>query len=278
MAATAATGGRGKGGSLVRRKRPRNRLPLAYRFAAGLLRPLMMLLTRHEWRGAENLPETGGFVVSPNHLSYIDPIAFAHFLYDNGHPPYFLAKEGVFRIPLVGRLLRAADQIPVYRGTSQAVEAFRAAVVAIEAGKCVPIFPEGTLTRDPDLWPMTGRTGAARVALTTQCPVVPVAQWGPQEVLEPYGKRPRFFPRKTMHVWAGPAVDLSDLYGQPLDRATLREATDRIMDAITGLLEQIRGEQAPAQRFDVRSSGLPETGNPRRARREPPAGAAGGQG
>ena len=260
----------------MRRIRPRTRLPLAYRFAAGLLRPLMMLLTRHDWRGAENLPAAGGFVVSPNHISYADPLAFAHFLYDNGHPPYFLAKEGVFRIPLIGRILRGADQIPVYRGTSQAVEAFRAAVVAIGDGKCVPIFPEGTLTRDPDLWPMTGRTGAARVALTTQCPVIPVAQWGPQELLAPYGRRPHLFPRKTMHVWAGPAVDLSDLYGRPLDRATLQEATDRIVAAITEQLELIRGEKAPARRFDPRTAGVPETGNPRRAGRKPHTDTTGG--
>ena len=236
----------------------------------------MLLITRRDWRGAEHLPATGGFVVSPNHISYADPLAFAHFLYDNGHPPYFLAKESVFRIPVIGRILRGADQIPVYRGTSQAVEAFRAAVAAVGEGKCVPIFPEGTLTRDPGLWPMTGRTGAARVALTTRCPVIPVAQWGPQDLLAPYGKRPHLFPRRTMHVWAGPAVDLSDLYAQPIDRATLQEATDRIVTAITGLLEQIRGEKAPVRRFDPRIAGVAQTGNPRRARPKPPTGTTGG--
>ena len=236
----------------------------------------MLLITRRDWRGAEHLPPTGGFVVSPNHISYADPLAFAHFLYDNGHPPYFLAKESVFRIPVIGRILRGADQIPVYRGTSQAVEAFRAAVAAVGEGKCVPIFPEGTLTRDPGLWPMTGRTGAARVALTTRCPVIPVAQWGPQDLLAPYGKRPHLFPRRTMHVWAGPAVDLSDLYAQPIDRATLQEATDRIVTAITGLLEQIRGEKAPVRRFDPRIAGVAQTGNPRRARPKPPTGTTGG--
>lgn len=64
-----------------------------------------------------------------------------------------------------------------------------------------------------------------------------------------------------MHVLAGPPVDLSDLYGRPMDVATLREATDRIMAAITGLLEELRGEQAPAVRFDPKAAGIPETGN-----------------
>lgn len=239
-------------------------LPFAYRFTVAILRPLLMLLTKRDWRGVEHLPTTGGFVAAPNHLSYFDPLAFAHFLVDNDHPPYFLGKEAVFRVPVVGAILRGAQQIPVYRNTGQAADAFRAAVDAVESGKCVAVYPEGTLTRDPDLWPMVGKTGAARIALSTKCPVIPVAQWGPQDVLEPYGKRPRLLPRRTMHLRAGPPVDLTDLYDQPVTGALLREATDRIMAAITAELETIRGEQAPAERFDSRKHGLPETGKFRR--------------
>ncbi len=227
-----------------------------------LVRPMMMLLTRRAWSGAENFPTSGGFVVCPNHLSHVDVFAFAHFLYDNGHPPFFLAKSEVFRIPIIGRLVTAAQQIEVQRGTSHAAEAFSAAVAAIEDGKCVPIFPEGTLTRDPLMWPMTAKTGAARMALTTRCPVIPVAQWGPQEIQRPYAKELRVFPRKTMRMIAGPPVDLSDLYDRPLVAATLHEATDRILDAITRQLETIRGEKAPATRFDSRTAGIAEIGNP----------------
>src|SRR5450759_2243203 len=141
-------------GASVRRTRPDRRLPRSYRGIATFLRALLMLVTRRDWRGAENFPSSGGFVVCPNHISYVDPFAFAHFLYDNGHPPFFLGKSGFFEIPIIGRLVVAAQQIPVARGTSHAAEAFAAAVVAVESGKCVPIFPEGTLTRDPQIWPM----------------------------------------------------------------------------------------------------------------------------
>jgi hypothetical protein len=75
-------------------------------------------------------------------------------------------------------------------------------------------------------------------------------------------------PRKTMRVTAGPPVDLSDLYDKPLTGALLREATDRIMAAVTHELETIRGGQAPADRFDARKHGLPETGNFRRNKGE----------
>jgi len=233
-------------------------------------------VTRHDWSGADNFPASGGFVVCPNHISYVDVFAFSHFLYDNGHPPFFLAKTEVFRIPVIGRLLTAAQQIEVQRGTSHAAEAFSHAVAALEDGKCVPIFPEGTLTRDPAMWPMTAKTGAARVALTTRCPVIPVAQWGPQEILAPYAKGLHLFPRKTMRMIAGPPVDLSDLYERPLSAAILREATDRILDAITRQLETIRGEKAPATRFDSRVAGVPEIGNPQKRRRGRTAGPTNG--
>ena len=239
----------------------RHPLPFAYRLAVAIVRPLMLLLTKRDWRGWEHFPASGGFVVAPNHVSHVDPLAFAHYLYDSGHPPFFLGKEAVFRVPVVGAILRGAQQIPVYRNTGRAADAFRAAVGAVESGKCVGVYPEGTLTRDPGLWPMVGKTGAARIALTTRCPVIPVAQWGPQEILAPYSKRPHLLPRKTMHVLAGPPVDLSDLHDHPLDAAVLREATARIMAAITALLVELRGEPAPAERFDSRKHGLPETGN-----------------
>ena len=239
-------------------------LPWAYRVAALLVRPWLMILTKRDWRGAEHLPREGGFVVSPNHISYADPLPFAHYMFDNGRAAYFLAKESVFRVRGVGWVLRKAGQIPVHRNSVAAADAFRSAVDGVRAGKVVAIFPEGTITRDPDLWPMRGKTGAARVALETRCPLIPVAQWGAPEILSPYGHRPSLFPRKTIRVLAGPPVDLDDLYGQPIDTRVLREATDRLMDRITELLEQVRGETRPSERFDPRAHGVPEIGDPLR--------------
>jgi 1-acyl-sn-glycerol-3-phosphate acyltransferase len=233
----------------------------------GVLRPPLRLLTRRDWRGGEHVPRTGGCVIAVNHVSEFDPLSVAHFVYDNGRLPHFLGKAEVFDVPLLGRLLRSAGQIPVYRESADASQAFSAAVEAVRAGECVGIYPEATLTRDPDLWPMVGKTGAARVALETGAPVVPIAQWGPQQLLGPYAKRPTLFPRATMHVWAGPPVDLAEFQGRPIDGPLLRQVTERIMAAITELLEDIRGEQAPDVRFDLRGTELPRTGNPRGPRR-----------
>ena len=242
----------------------------AMRFIVVVVRRPMLLLTKQDWRGTENLPRIGGCVVAVNHVSEFDVLALAHFLYESGRVPRFLGKAEVFKVPIVGAILTSAGQIPVSRESEDAARAFSAAAAAVEAGECVVVYPEGTLSRDPDLWPMVGKSGAARIALTTGCPVVPCAQWGPQEVLAPYGRRPRLFPRKTMRIRAGAPVDLSDLSGNEITAELLATATARIMAAITRVLEEIRGEPAPAERFDPRAAGVAVIGNPHRHREDVP--------
>lgn len=245
----------------------RKPLGFAYLLTVHSIRPLLVILTRRDWRGAEHLPTTGGFIVAPNHLSHVDPLTFAHFLYNSGRPPRFLAKSALFTIPVVGWVVHNAGQIPVHRESRNAAEAFSGAVAAVDAGECVVIYPEGTLTRDPALWPMVGKTGAARVALATGCPVIPVAQWGPQQMLPPYSRRPRLLRRTRVQVTAGPPVDLDDLRGLPITPEVLRRATERILARITTMLAELRGEPAPAQLFDPRAEGIARIGRPRPAAR-----------
>ena len=221
-----------------------------------------MALTKRRWSGGENLVRDRGCVVVANHLSYADPLVVAHYLNDNGIAPSFLGKVEVFNIPVIGKILRSARQIPVYRETGQAADAYRAAVAAVEQGRCIVIYPEDTLTRDPDLWPMRGKTGAARVALETRCPVIPVAMWGPQELMMPYGRSVRLFPRKTMRIDVGSPVDLGDLYDAPDQRAAALEATDRIMAALTRQVAALRGQEAPPERYDPAAHGKTEFGRP----------------
>ncbi|GAA1977067.1 lysophospholipid acyltransferase family protein [Catenulispora subtropica] len=233
---------------------PRKQGP-AFRFIAVVMVPLLRLLMKRDWRGGENIPKTGGVVIAANHLSHVDALAFGHFVYGNGRIPRFLAKSGVFKNKFVGSVLRAAQQIPVYRDTADAANALRDAIAAVEAGEAVTVYPEGTITRDPGLWPMAAKSGAARIALTTGCPVIPVAQWGPQEILAYTERRPHLLPRKRMVILAGPPVDLDDLRALPTTPETVKAATDRIMDAITELLAKLRGEEPPAVRF------VPENGD-----------------
>ena len=236
------------------------RLGWGYRATVLTVLPLLRVLLRRDWRGGEHLPRSGGVVAVTVHASNLDPMTFAHFVHGHGRVMRFLAKSSLFRAPFLGALLRSAEQIPVHRGTDDALQAFTAAVGAVRAGQLVAVFPEGTLTRDPDLWPMRGKTGAARIALATGAPVVPIGQWGAHQVLPRYTKRLRLFPRKTVHVWAGPPVDLDDLRARTVDADVLREATDRIMAALVAIVAEQRGQAPPATLFDPRAAGLPETG------------------
>ncbi len=231
------------------------KIPAGFRVAAGLVKPALTLSTRRVWSGGEHLPQDQGFIAVSNHVTYADPFTVAHYLYDHGFAPHFLAKASLFKIPVAGKFLASLDHVPVHRGSAQAREAVEAAVKLLERGDSIAVFPEGTLTRDPELWPMLARTGAARMALTHDVPVIPVAQWGAHELLPPYSKRPSLFPRKTVTVKAGPAVDLEDFRGRPLDIEVLRAATDRIMATLTSMLEEIRGEKAPAKPWDMRREG-----------------------
>ncbi|WP_226913328.1 lysophospholipid acyltransferase family protein [Gephyromycinifex aptenodytis] len=234
-----------------RAARPGAEQTWAYRSGIGTVQAIMSLLTAQDWQGLEHLPAPGtGAVICANHISYADPFAVAHMLHAAGHHPFFLAKNSLFTIPVIGAWIAASGQVPVYRGTSRAADAYRDAVATVQSGKTVVVMPESTFTEDPDLWPMRGKTGAARIAMATDRPIIPMAQWGPHELMAPDSYLLRPFPRKCMRMRVGGPVPLEDLRGHPIDRALLSEATARIMDAITAELEVLRGEPAPAERFD----------------------------
>jgi 1-acyl-sn-glycerol-3-phosphate acyltransferase len=236
---------------------------LSFAFAAGIIKPVMLAVTKRDWRGVEHFPAVGGCIVVPNHVSELDPLVIAHYIFDHARRrPRFLGKAEVFKVPVLGRILKAAGQIPVYRRSADASHAFQAAVDAARGGEAIIVYAEGTISRDPDLWPMVGKTGAARIALETGSPVIPVAHWGAQEILAPYARRPHLFPRKTVHVAAGPAVNLSAFENQPITPAVLKAATAAIMTDVVKVLEEIRGERAPIERFDPRKQGVSELGNP----------------
>jgi 1-acyl-sn-glycerol-3-phosphate acyltransferase len=137
----------------------------------------------------------------------------------------------------------------VYRDSADAQQSLRAGTEALRNGKVVIIYPDGTITRDPDGWPMQPRTGVARLALSVDVPVVPAVHWGTREVLDKYHRRFRPLPRKPITVRCGEPVDLSAYRGRPIDAPLLREVADLIMDRVRALLAEVRGEPAPEEFF-----------------------------
>jgi 1-acyl-sn-glycerol-3-phosphate acyltransferase len=223
--------------------------------------PLIRLISKKDWKGRENIPQTGAFIATCNHLSYLDALVFADFLFHSGRAPRFLGKASVFKIPVIGRIILAGGHLPIERETSSAHHAIDDARGLLESGHALGLYPEGTLTRDLDSWPMVAKTGIARLALQTGVPVIPVAQWGSQEVIPTYGKKIKLFPRSKIIFRAGAPVDLSQWAGKGDDPEALIAATAKVMREITNLLEGIRGEKRPQVIFDPRTSDLPRTGN-----------------
>ena len=226
--------------------------PAMRRASKIILWPLIQVGMKHDWHGQQNIrniPADQGLILAINHLSYADIFADSLFAYEAGRYPVFLAKSSLFDIKVLGTIIRKLGQLPVYRGQADAALVLKDAEQGIKNGACVIFYPEATVTRDPDQWPMVAKTGAARLALATGAPVIPVAHWGAQKIL-PYGSfKPHLVPRTTVQVTAGPPVDLSEFEGQPLTTPVLRAATEKIMKAITDLLAGIRAETPPAEPY-----------------------------
>ena len=232
-----------------------------FRVLAGLVLPFMYSVARFRIHDAQKVPASGAFVLAPNHYSEIDPVVIGIALWRIGRMPHYLAKSALFRYPVLGYFLRHTGQVPVERsGTTRSSDPLIAARKIVDDGSGVIIYPEGSLTRDPDLWPMRGKSGAVRMALTAGIPIIPVAHWGTQKLMPRYAKRLNVFPRKTIDIRFGDPVDLSEFRDRPLDSATVTAATAAVMAAITGLLEELRGETAPAVRWDPSKNNQRETG------------------
>ena len=222
-----------------------------WRITAGLAMPLMSLISRITVRGKENIPATGGFILAPCHFSAIDPVVMGVALWEAGRTPRFMAKESLFRVPVLGSILRGLGQIPVDRsGQQRALGPMKAARSLAKTGGGIIVYPEGSLTRDPDLWPMRGKTGAVRMALDLGIPLIPAAHWGTQILMPRYSGRLKFFPPTPVTVLIGKPIDLSAFRDKVLDQKMLTAATEILMSAIADLQGQLRGERPPTKRWD----------------------------
>jgi 1-acyl-sn-glycerol-3-phosphate acyltransferase len=208
---------------------------------AAVFYPFTWVVMRRRVRGMEQLPQEGGALLVLNHPSYIDPAVDAVLVHRQGRVPRFFTKHTLWNIPLLGRVLDGAGQIPVFRGTSKAGDSLRAAHAALADGKVVVIYPEGTLTADPDGWPNDSRTGVARLALANDVPVIPAARWGTREIFDSRRRRFRPFPRKTVTMVVGEPLDLSAYKERDVNAQLLREVTEVIMGRVRDLLKEIRG-------------------------------------
>jgi 1-acyl-sn-glycerol-3-phosphate acyltransferase len=223
----------------------RGRIGFWMRLVEVLVRPAMAVMTRRRWIGQHHIPASGPAILVVNHISHADPFPVGLFVFDRPRTMRFLGKASLWKLPVAGLIVRRIGQIPVYRHSTRARDALDAAIKAVQQGKCIIIYPEGTCTRDPELWPMQGKTGAARLALATGAPVIPIANWGAHRIHHPHTKKWRPTFRTPVTVAAGPPIDLSAFAGAEPDPQVLSEMTDLIMRRLRDDVAAIRGEPAP---------------------------------
>lgn len=203
-------------------------------------------VSKLRYRNIERLPQDGPVIIVTNHVSHLDPFLVAKFVLDAARTPRFLAKESIFDVPVVGWMMRKMHQIPVRRGTTDARQSLAAAVTVLEHGGAIVMHPEGTVTRDPDGWPMIGKTGAARLAsLAPDVPVIPLAQWGVQEQVDLYKKKVKLIPRPRHVISVGEPIDLSAFRDREPTATVLHEMTDVIMRRLRTDVAALRGLPAP---------------------------------
>ncbi len=243
--------------------KPKSEKTALWRFLAGIVIPLLNILGRYEIVGSGRIPKTGAFILAPNHVTNIDPLVSAYVLWRSERVPRFLAKASLFKVPVLGAILRATGQIPVERaGVQREGDPLNAASRLVDEGLAVIIYPEGTLTRDPDEWPMRGKFGAVRLALEHDIEIIPVGIWGAQQILPRYSKWISLFPRKDVRVLIGEPINLSAWKDAPRTPATYAAATNAVMNAITVLVSKLRDEPAPEVRWDPAEHGQTEFGKP----------------
>jgi 1-acyl-sn-glycerol-3-phosphate acyltransferase len=213
-----------------------------YTLAHLVVPPVIRFWVRLDCEGLLHVPPQGPVIIAANHLSYFDPLCLGVFVDAAGRQVRFLAKSELFEKRLLGWVLRAAGQIPVYRETRDASKALADAVAAMRDGAAVVIYPEGTTTRNPDYSPMQAKSGVARLAALTDAPVVPVGIWGAQ-LLFTRGKIGPFRRGIRVVLRAGPPLHLGLTPDASLEE--LNAARDRVMEAIVKLVDEAKEGWSP---------------------------------
>lgn len=254
----------------------RERPPLFMRVVAPLAVGAMRCVQDVRISGAERIPEFGPVLVVSNHTCHLDALSVCMALYRRGRAPVTAGRADLFTAPVLGWALRRLGQIPVYRSDVDHVPAdggspassLRTMSDALAAGRALVVFPESTFTRDPDGWPMRGKTGSARLALAhPDAVVLPVAHWGNERLIHPWtgdiGWRRMGRRRTRLDVRIGEPLDLSDYAGREVTHELLTEMTEAIMAAITKELVELRPADVAAgrgpreRRWDRRVDGDP---------------------
>ena len=173
---------------MTRNREPLVSLALYHAFKWSLVSPLLHTYFRGKIYGAENVPQTGPVIIVSNHASYFDPPIVSSCV---RRPVAYMAKEELFKVPVLAQAIKLYGAYPVSRGTADR-NAIRAALEYLENGWAVGVFLEGT--RTPDGRISDPKRGAALLAAKAKAPFLPVCLWGSEQILQPGSSLPRPVP------------------------------------------------------------------------------------
>jgi len=205
---------------------------MLFRISAFIFRIFAKIYLRGKGRGKENFPEQGPYIGVVNHNSNMDAVAMSLV---TKHRVHTMAKDSLFRVPILKWWLKAVGMFPVARDASDQ-QAFDYALSLLKNGKILFMAPEGTRKKKPGER-LRPRTGFIRLAQLADAPVVPVAIWGTDKVLPPGA----WFPRPVkVRVSVGKPIELEKIEVTIANKDKLQQQADMVMDVIYQMIEEFR--------------------------------------
>jgi 1-acyl-sn-glycerol-3-phosphate acyltransferase len=204
------------------------RRTFTYRVCAGIVAILAKVLFRPTVAGAENIPMEGPVIIAPIHRSNVD---FALTLFMSKRKTFFMAKDSLFRVPLLGPLIKHLGAFPVHRGAADR-ESMTLSEAVLRQGHALVLFPEGTRKEGRIVAPL--HDGAMFVAARTGARVVPVGIGGSERAMPKGAKLPR--PSKVRIV-VGTPIDPPSSEGR-VSRSTLSAKSEELRAALEDVYHQ----------------------------------------
>jgi 1-acyl-sn-glycerol-3-phosphate acyltransferase len=232
----------------------------------GIIKPAVACFTKRKVLGAEKLEkyQNTPLLVVSTHMSNLDSVFPPTLLSEYGIYAKVFAKDTLWKNPILKPLLNVTNMIPVKRNSKDAANSLDIAKSVLDNNECILIYPEGTTTKDPDYWPMSGKTGAARLAFQNDVTVLPIAQDGAQNVFNIKNRKNsksllggHLLSRQTITMSVGEPIELDDLKSKYLlesdldaKKLVLKEATDKIMQTLASMVGDMRNTSPPAELYD----------------------------
>ncbi|QOL33351.1 lysophospholipid acyltransferase family protein [Bifidobacterium lemurum] len=210
--------------------------------------------------GLEHVPETGTFITAATHVTMFDVFVPMMSLFHQGRRPRYMAKAEMAKWPLIGKWFQLVGMQPVQRRSGKAKDIVDTSIDIVTSGRPLTVWPEGTVTRDPQKWPMSMKNGVGMIALESsrrlgyQVPLFCAVTWGAASINHWWP-----WPRKNVVMCYDAALDYADLlegmdgWGEEPPVELADELTRRIRVRMTEIMAEIRGEQPPDGVWDYRT-------------------------